>query len=176
MMEQFNISRRSFLSRCAMTAAATGLPLWFLECRLAAADAVKPFSSPNDRPGIGLIGCGAMGGWDALNSQHFGDVMAVCDVDDAYAGQAEQRFKKDGKSPAKYSDFRKLLERDDIQVIVQATPDHWHTLVNLAAAKAKKDIYGEKPLTLTIDEGRHVVEAVRETRLSFKRECSSAAD
>ena len=53
------------------------------------------------------------------------------------------------------------MERDDIHIIVQATPDHWHTLINLAAAKAKKDVYGEKPLTLTIDEGKRLVKAVR---------------
>ena len=53
------------------------------------------------------------------------------------------------------------MARDDIQVIVQATPDHWHTLVNLAAAHAKKNVYGEKPLTLTIDEGKRLVKAVR---------------
>jgi predicted dehydrogenase len=60
------------------------------------------------------------------------------------------------------------MERDDIHIIVQATPDHWHTLVNLAAAKAKKDVYGEKPLTLTIDEGKHIVKAVRDNRIVFQ--------
>jgi predicted dehydrogenase len=53
------------------------------------------------------------------------------------------------------------MERKDVQIILQGTPDHWHTLINLAAAKAKKDIYGEKPLTLTIDEGKQIVKAVR---------------
>lgn len=164
----FHISRRSFLSRCALLAAATGLPLWFVERRLAAAEPVQPVPSPNDRPGIGLIGCGEMGGWDALDSQRFGDIVAVCDVDDSRASQAAQKLAKDGKVPAKYADFRKLLERDDVHVIVQATPDHWHTLINLAAARAKKDIYGEKPLTLTIDEGRHVIQAVRENKVVFQ--------
>ncbi len=55
-----------------------------------------------------------------------------------------------------------MLERKDVNIIVQATPDHWHTLINLAAAAAKKDIYGEKPLTLTIDEGKRMVKAVRQ--------------
>lgn len=168
MKKNFYISRRSFLSRCTIAAAASGLPLWFVQRQLAAAEVAKPVTSPNDRPGIGLIGCGAMGGWDALDSQHFGDLLAVCDVDDSHADQAAQRFTKDGKAPAKYADFRKLLERDDIHVIVQATPDHWHSLINIAAARAKKDIYGEKPLTLTIDEGRHVVKAVRENKVVFQ--------
>ncbi len=68
----------------------------------------------------------------------------------------------------KYGDFRKVMERDDIHAIVMACPDHWHTLVNIAAAKAKKDVYGEKPLTLTIDEGHHVIKAVRDNKIVFQ--------
>jgi predicted dehydrogenase len=169
-MENKNIhlSRRSFLSRCTMVAAATGLPLWFVQRELEAAEIAAPVNSPNERPHIGLIGCGGMGTGDAENAQRFGDIVAVCDVDDAHASQVTNQFTSDGKSPTRYGDFRKLLERDDIDVIVQATPDHWHTLVNLAAARAKKDVYGEKPLTLTIDEGRHVIKAVRDNRIVFQ--------
>ena len=63
-----------------------------------------------------------------------------------------------------FKDFRKLLERKDVDVIVNGTPDHWHTLVNIAALKAGKDVYSEKPLTLTIDEGRRLVEVVKSTK------------
>ena len=168
MNHSFQISRRSFLFRCSLAAAATGLPLWFVQRELAAAEAVKPVASPNDRPGVGLIGCGGKGIGDANNARRYGDIIAVCDVDDAHADRAAREFSRNGKSPAKYNDFRKLLERDDIHVIVQGTPDHWHTLVNIAAAKAKKDVYGEKPLTLTIDEGRHVIRAVRENKIVFQ--------
>jgi predicted dehydrogenase len=98
----------------------------------------------------------------------FGDILAVCDVDKRHADAAAKKFADNGKTPASYGDFRKLLARDDIHVIVQGTPDHWHTLVNIAAAKAKKDVYGEKPLTLTIDEGRHVIKAVRENKVVFQ--------
>jgi predicted dehydrogenase len=87
--------------------------------------------------------------------------VAVCDVDQSHVETAAKQFTKDGRSPAMFNDLRKVMERDDIHVIVQATPDHWHTLINLAAVKAKKDIYGEKPLTLTIDEGKRLVKAVR---------------
>jgi predicted dehydrogenase len=165
MQKPFYISRRLFLQKCSLAAAATGLPLWFVQRDLAAAEVAKTSTSLNDRPGIGLIGCGGQGQGDCWNAANHGDVIAVCDVDDKYASEAVQKFTKDGKVPAKYSDFRKLLERDDIHTIVQGTPDHWHTLVNIAAAKAKKDVYGEKPLTLTIDEGRHVIQAVRDNKI-----------
>ena len=168
MGKPFHITRRSFVARCTAAAAATGLPLWFVQHELATAEPVKPVTSPNDRPGVGLIGCGGMGMSDASNAQRFGDIVAVCDVDDSHAEKAAQKFTKDGKVPAKHNDFRKLLENKDVQIIVQGTPDHWHTLVNIASARAKKDIYGEKPLTLTIDEGKHVIKAVRENNVVFQ--------
>jgi predicted dehydrogenase len=168
MSKPFQISRRSFLQKSALAATATGLPLWFVQRELAADEVAKTISSPNDRPGVALIGCGGMGQTDALNASRFGDIIAVCDVDQKYAGEAAQKLSKDGKTPAKYNDFRKLLERDDVHCILQATPDHWHTLINIAAARAKKDVYGEKPLTLTIDEGKHVIKAVRHNKIVFQ--------
>jgi predicted dehydrogenase len=158
----FSIARRAFLQRCARIAAATGLPLWFVERQqLEAAETPKP-KSPNDRPGIAIVGCGGMGKADAINASNFGEILAVCDVDESHAAAFAKDFTVEGKVPAMYGDFRKVMERRDIHVVVNATPDHWHTLVNLAAAKARKDVYGEKPLTLTIDEGRHIVKAVRD--------------
>ncbi|HTY88161.1 MAG TPA: Gfo/Idh/MocA family oxidoreductase [Candidatus Acidoferrum sp.] len=168
MSNLFYISRRSFLKRCSLVAAATGLPLWFVERELSAAETDVRTISPNDRPGIGLIGCGGMGQADARNAARYGDILAVCDVDQKYLDEAAQKLTWDGRAPAKYGDFRKLLERDDLQVIVQAVPDHWHTLINIAAARARKDIYGEKPLTLTIDEGQHVIRAVRDNKIVFQ--------
>jgi predicted dehydrogenase len=171
----FQICRRTFLKTCSVTAAASGLPLWFLEREAATAPAAKP-PAANDRPGVGLIGCGGMGRGDGANAIRFGELLAVCDVDRGHAEQAAKQFSKDGKTPSIYEDFRKLLERDDIQVIVAATPDHWHTLVNLAATKAGKDVYGEKPLTLTIDEGKHLVKAVREHRTVFQTGSQQRSD
>jgi predicted dehydrogenase len=168
MNKSFQISRRSFLQRTTLAAAATGLPLWFVQRELAAQEVVKPITSPNDRPGVALIGCGGQGQGDAQNAARYGDILAVCDVDEKYANSAAQKFAKDGKTPDKFGDFRKVLERSDIHAIVMATPDHWHTLVNIAAAKAKKDVYGEKPLTLTIDEGHHVIKAVRDNKIVFQ--------
>jgi len=162
--KSFQISRRSFLHRCGAVAATTGLPLWFVQRELTrAAEPIKALS-PDDRPGIALIGCGGMGSYDTSIAQHWGDVVAVCDVDQKHVAVAVERFTKDGKVPKGYSDFRKLLERDDVHAIINGCPDHWHSLVNIAAARAKRDIYSEKPLTLTIDEGRHVVKAVRDNK------------
>ena len=163
MSNTFHISRRSFLCNCTLTAAATGLPLWFVQREMASAAEPTPKPpTPNDRPGIALVGCGGMGRGDAGNASRFGDIVAVCDVDSRHAEAAAKQFTKDGRTPAVFTDFRQVMGRKDVQVIVQGTPDHWHTLVNMAAARAKKDVYGEKPLTLTIDEGKRLVKAVRE--------------
>ena len=159
-MKSIQVSRRSFLKRCSVVAAATGLPTWFVERGLAA-EPVRPATSPNDRPGVALIGCGGQGTRDAQNAASWGEVMAVCDVDDAHAAASAEKLTVEGKAPKVYADFRRILERDDIHVLVNGTPDHWHTLVNLGAARAGKDVYAEKPLTLTIDEGRRLVQAVR---------------
>lgn len=154
------ISRRGFVRRCAIIAAATGLPTWFVERQLVAAERPLRRLGPNDRPGIALIGCGGMGRADATNASAHGDIVAVCDVDAAHRTQAVEQFTVDGRKPADFGDFRRVLERNDVHVLVNATPDHWHTLINLGAARAGKDVYGEKPLTLTIGEGRGLVDAV----------------
>src|SRR5476651_577481 len=178
--KRFHITRRSFLARCTAAAAATGLPLWVVEkhALMAAEGAASTpaLPSPNDRPGIALIGCGGQGTGDCTNASGYGDVLAVCDVNQEHLNAAAQKFTKNGKTPDKYTDFRKVLERDDIHIIVQATPDHWHTLVNMAAAKAKKDVYGEKPLTLTVDEGTHVVKAVRDNKIVFQTGTQQRSD
>jgi predicted dehydrogenase len=162
--KSFFISRRSFLKRCSLAGAAAGLPVWFMERDLAEAAPTRKLG-PNDRPAIALVGCGGMGRGDASNAKRFGDIVAVCDVDAGHAAEAAKQFAAGGKTPAILDDVRKVMERDDIQVILNATPDHWHTLVNLAACKAGKDVYCEKPLTLTIDEGHHVISAVRKSNI-----------
>lgn len=164
--ERFQISRRRFLHRVSGIAAGTALPMWFIEREVArAAEETKAVTSPNARPRVALIGSGGQGTGDATNSLRFCDIVAVCDVDSKHADGAIASLTKDGKKPEKFSDFRKLLERDDIDAVINGTPDHWHTLINIGAAKAKKDIYSEKPLTLTIDEGKHVVKAVRDNKV-----------
>ena len=108
MKKSFHISRRSFLQRSTLAAAAAGLPLWFVQRELDAAETsvAAVVTSPNERPGIALIGCGGMGIADAGNAQRFGDIVAVCDVDQSHVDNAVKKFTRDGKSPAKYNDFR----------------------------------------------------------------------
>ena len=148
------------LFRSAAITAATGVPAWFVELEEAHAAQTKPLG-PNDRPGIALVGCGGQGRGDCGGAANFADVIAVCDLDDSHAEAAAKQFTKNGKVPEKYNDFRKLMERDDVHAIITGTPDHWHTFVNLCAVKSGKDVYTEKPLTLTIDEGKRLVKAVR---------------
>src|SRR5262245_31277205 len=156
----FHINRRHFLQTTAAITAATSVPGWFLELEEAHAAQPKPLGA-NDRPGVPLVARGRQGTGDCAGAANFGEVIAVCDVDDSHAADAAKRFTKDGKVPAKYKDFRKLMERDDVHAIITGTPDHWHTFVNLAAVKTGKDVYTEKPMTLTIDEGKRLVKAVR---------------
>ena len=140
--------------------------MWFVERELSAAQqAPAAASSPNDRPGIALVGCGGMGRGDAKNAARFGDIVAVVDVDEDHAAAAAKQFGGADKAPMQFTDFRRMLERKEVDVVINATPDHWHTLINLAAAKAKKDIYAEKPLTLTVDEGTRLVKAVRKEKV-----------
>jgi predicted dehydrogenase len=150
-----NLSRRGFLC----TAAAATLPAWFLdECR-AQPEAKSP-TSKNDTPGIALVGCGGQGQGDLRNSARFGRVVALCDVDDAHLAAAGKTW----PAAAKEHDFRKIMDRKDVDIVVCGTVDHWHTLVSLAAMRAGKDAYCEKPLTLTIDEGKRLVEAQAKTK------------
>ena len=166
MPTRVHVSRRTFLSHCAAIAAATGLPRWFVERELSASQqGPPPAASPNDRPGIALVGCGGMGRGDAKNAARFGDIVAVCDVDEDHAAQAAKQFGGPDKTPQQFTDFRRALDLKDVDIVINATPDHWHTLINLAAAKAGKDIYAEKPLTLTIDEGKRLVKEVRKRKV-----------
>ena len=87
-----------------------------------------------------------------------GDIVAICDVDRQVAEKAREQF---GGKAELYEDYRKLLERPDIDVVMIGTPDHWHTAMVIDACRAGKDVYCEKPLTLTIDEGKLLRRVVR---------------
>ena len=152
------VTRRRFFKTSAVLATASTLPRWFIEETEA-----KPITKtlgPNEQPAIALVGCGGMGRNDAKIASRLGRVIALCDVDDARLAEA----KKQWPDASTYKDFRKVLEREDIHVVICGTVDHWHTLVSIAAMRAGKDVYCEKPLTLTIDEGKHLVKAARQTK------------
>lgn len=152
-------SRRNFLKTAGAVAAASSLPAWAIEECAAAQEQKSAKITPSEQVRLGLIGCGGQGRNDAKNAQGYGKIVAVCDIDAGHLATAKKEF----PGAEDYSDFRKLLERKDIDAVICGTVDHWHTLVAMAAMKAGKDIYCEKPLTLTIDEGRRLVEVQRET-------------
>ncbi len=93
------------------------------------------------------------------------NVVAVCDVDSKHlAAAASAVEKKSGRKPAQFTDYRRLLENADIDAVIIGAPDHWHALITTHACQANKDVYCEKPLTLTIHEGRVMTQVARATR------------
>ena len=151
--------RRHFLKSAAAVAAASTLPRWFLAESEGYAASTTPLS-PNDQPAIALVGCGGMGTNDGKIASRFGRMVAVCDLDEAHLAAA----KKQWPDATTYKDFRKVMERDDVHVVICGTVDHWHTLVSIAAMRAGKDVYCEKPLTLTIDQGKHLIKVAGKTK------------
>jgi len=156
--QPFHVSRRRFLQSASALAAASGLPLWYVKQSLAADPEPQP-ASDKDKPNIALVGCGGRGGTDIQNASRHGNVIGCCDVDAKHAANTCKKFP--GAQP--YSDFRKLMERKDLHVIVTGTPDHWHTLVNIHAMRQGFDVYSEKPLTLTIEEGQKLIQVRDQT-------------
>ncbi|KAB2662608.1 MAG: Gfo/Idh/MocA family oxidoreductase [Verrucomicrobia bacterium] len=152
-----SLNRRNFLKSSGLATAT--IPAWFLEYRRSMAVTPPPLSA-NDRPALALIGCGGQGRGNASRAAKFADIVAVCDLDERRLTEAL----KSNPKAKKYTDFRLLLEKENIHGIINGTPDHWHTLINIAALKAGKDVYSEKPLTLTIDEGKRLVNVANQTK------------
>jgi predicted dehydrogenase len=149
------VSRRQFLRSSAVAAgAAFALPTMVPASVFGAA-------APSERITIGCIGVGNMGSSDlkAFKGNAGAQVVAVCEVD---AQRLEEARKLAGiEEKSGYRDFRELLARADIDAVTVVTPDHWHVPISIAAVRAGKDVYCEKPLTLTILEGRELVREVR---------------
>ena len=160
-----HLSRRKFM---ATAAAAVAAP-YIVPTSVFGADGSV---APSNRINMGFIGVGGMGGGHVsrLRGDREVQVIGVCDVDydrannhrqgveKAYAAQMESGTYK---GCASYNDFRELIARPDVDAIMCATPDHWHALVSIAAMKAGKDVYCEKPMTLTIEDGRKVAEVAQ---------------
>jgi predicted dehydrogenase len=115
----------------------------------------------NDRIRMGLIGSGGRGreDWGTFLKQPDIEPVAVCDVYDPFREKGIAMTEGRAKP---FKDFRKLLELQDIDAVIVATPDHWHALITIAACEAGKDVYCEKPLSLAVVEGRKMVEAARQ--------------
>lgn len=152
-------NRREFLLRASSAAGALSVPYLFTSQLARAAE------SKNDRPLVGCIGTGSRWGGLAGHIMRHGDVVAVCDVDRKHAEAAKE--KSGGKADI-YEDYRRVLDRDDVEIVSIVTPDHWHTKIAIDAMKAGKDIYCEKPLTLTIDEGKQIRNVLEETNRVFQ--------
>ncbi len=154
------VTRRQFLATGGALAAA---PLWggLLVPTTARA------AAPSAQIRVGLIGCGSMGKGDLSVFLQNPEVTCpvVCDPDDAQtAGAVKLVADKRGTPPDAVRDFRRVLDRRDVDAAIVATPDHWHALPTVLACQAGKDVYVEKPLALTIAEGRAMIEAARRHR------------
>ncbi|QDV53202.1 Gfo/Idh/MocA family protein [Gimesia fumaroli] len=156
-----HITRRNFLQGAAFAGAAS------IFCP--SADRAFGYQSPNDRPVFATIGLRNQGWAITSKSFKFADFAALADVDsNVLADNVEKTKKKQGKKPDSYKDYRKVLDRKDIDAVMIATPDHWHTKIAVEAMLAGKDVYCEKPLTLTIDEGKLIEKVVKQTGRVFQ--------
>ena len=160
-------TRRDFLKTSAAMAAASSVPFWFAT----GTDQAAAFASPSERPVVGCIGTGSQwSGYDGPRAMQFFDCVAVCDVDSEHAAKGLEKVKKlqpnKGKNVkvAVEGDYRKVLDRKDVDVVTIVTPDHWHTKIAIEAMQAGKDVYCEKPLTLTIDEGKQIIKVLENTK------------
>ena len=160
--------RRDFLKASAIGAAGIMMPAGFMSASAAPAAARK--KSANDKITMGFIGLGqqAMYLLNGFMSMDDVRVVAGCDVydikRDRFVRRVTKHYQEKGEKKVKvdvYEDYQDLLARPDIDAVVIAVPDHQHAIIAIAACKAGKDVYLEKPLTLTIYEGQQLVKAVR---------------
>lgn len=148
--------RRAFLRSAGTAAAAATASAWFPWTSLAFANTMA-----NDRPRIGCIGLGGMGRGDAHGHKSFGDILALCDVDENQAKRANEDPNIGAGKADICGDYRKVLERSDIDVVSIVTPDHWHVKIAIEALQAGKHVFCQKPLTLTLEENQLIRNACR---------------
>ena len=140
-------TRRQFLQGVSAAGAASIL--------LPSTNRAFGYQSPNDRPVFATIGLRNQGWAITSKTIPFADFAALADVDANVLGaNVEKLEKKQGKKPDAYKDYREILDRKEIDAVMIATPDHWHTKIAVEAMYSGKDVYCEKPLTLTIAEGK----------------------
>ncbi len=147
-----NSGRRSFIKKTALATTFLGVFPPIIN------------ASPNEKLVVGLIGCNGMGFSDlkAFLKQPNVECGGICDVDrNILESRASEVEKIQGKRPVLYDDFRKLLDNKNIDAVINATPDHWHTLIGVYAMEAGKALYTEKPLANSIQECNLMVKAQR---------------
>lgn len=154
-------SRRQFLQGLAAAGAASVL--------LPSTNRAVAHELTNDRPIFATIGLRNQGWAITSKSFRFADFAALADLDANVLGANVENVEKgQGKKPDAYKDYRRILDRKDIDAVMIATPDHWHTKIAVEAMHAGKDVYCEKPLTLTIDEGKLIEKVVKKTGRVFQ--------
>ncbi len=151
-----NPSRRQFLKA---SVAATTLGFIPYSTTSGAEEQTTP-KSPNSRWRIGCIGMRYQGSVIAREALPFGDIVAICDVDRHVREQARASF---GSTAQIFENYQDLLAKKNIDVVLIGTPDHWHARMLIDAVRAKKDVYCEKPLTLTVAEGQLICDVVRDS-------------
>lgn len=155
--------RREFLESSSMAFAGTTALVAGFEPFVEAVT-VRRRVSPNERINVALVGCGDMGKTNLRDFLRVPEVEcpAIADVDEERLGEGLQIVQEArGNTPEGYRDFRRIMDRKDIDAIIVATPDHWHALPTIYACQTGKDVYVEKPLATTIEEGRAMVAAAR---------------
>ncbi|MBV9123898.1 MAG: Gfo/Idh/MocA family oxidoreductase [Planctomycetes bacterium] len=173
-MKRENLSRRGFLQQSLAAMGAVGLPTWYARELLAAQEEKSGRkTSANDRLVMGIIGIGSpqsrsLGVVDASGpSVKSGQLTYVlgCDVDHHHRERATEMMRQKGFKDfqAKTGEYRDLIHDKDLDALLIATPDHWHAQIAIEAMKAGKDLYCEKPLTLTVAEALAVAKTARET-------------
>ncbi|GAC1472709.1 MAG: Gfo/Idh/MocA family oxidoreductase [Isosphaeraceae bacterium] len=181
MLNRGELSRRGFLRSATTALVLNGLPLWYAREVAAARDERASGEKPGkDKPLVmGAIGTGGQGrGVMEAAQKHGAKFVAVCDVDARHRTEAINRLKELGQEDRVegYHDFRELLDRNDLDAVTIATPDHWHALIAIEAMKRGKDIYCEKPLTLTVEEGQVMVKVARARNTVFQTGSQQRSD
>lgn len=157
-------TRRDFLKSAASAALVAGVASPTLISRSALADGTRP--GANDRIGVAGIGVGRRGSEIFASAARNPKAQAIC-VADVWLPRAENIAKKH-KCDAAYQDYRRVLDRKDVDAVLTATPEHWRGLVCINACLARKHVYGEKPITLTISEGALMEKAARKNNVVFQ--------
>ncbi|MBQ9798633.1 MAG: Gfo/Idh/MocA family oxidoreductase, partial [Thermoguttaceae bacterium] len=157
-------TRRDFLKSAASAALVAGVASPTLIPRSALADGTRP--GANDRIGVAGVGVGRRGSEIFASAARNPKAQAIC-VADVWLPRAENIAKKH-KCDAAYQDYRRVLDRKDVDAVLTATPEHWRGLVCINACLAGKHVYGEKPITLTISEGALMEKAARKNNVVFQ--------